>query len=77
MATKTRTTVADCEGRRITIDEALTLRGQEGTGVFTCPACSLPVDAHAGGSDGVDHFEHSRGMNPNSRCKGAPHLSVP
>ena len=74
---KARTTVADYEGRLVSVGEALCLRGRPSTGVFLCPVCSMPVVAHAGGSDGVDHFEHAQGANPRGRCKGAPHLSVP
>jgi competence CoiA-like predicted nuclease len=62
-----RATTCMLDGQEISIDEALTLRGQTGRSSpnFRCKECAERVSAHKAGGSSIAHFEH---LSRNSDC---------
>jgi len=58
-------------GRKISVKEALTIKQQDNTAVFTCIKCGKRVKPHRAGSNCAAHFEHYK---RNENCPWSHHL---
>lgn len=65
------------QGRNISIEEALDIRGTRGSdsSAFQCEECGLPVRAHAAGGNAGAHFEHYS-LNQNCSLSGRRRRAV-